>query len=76
MSYQVVLGKEIDGLKSRIMKLQDKVSDLTHENSRLRDMLSIYEKSQDNLDKQNHDLLVKLTNELVRKWRIEDEMLI
>lgn len=67
MSYQVVLGKEIDGLKSRIMKLQDKVSDLTHENSRLRDMLSIYEKNRDNLDKQNHDLLVKLTNELVRK---------
>ena len=67
-TYQVVqLGKEIDGLKGRIVKLQDKVEDLTQENSRLREMLSVYEKSRDSLDKQNRDLIRKLSNELVRK---------
>jgi len=67
IKYQMVQLKEIDVLKARIMKLQDKVNNLNHENSRLREMLSVYETSRDSLSRQNHDLIRKLSNELTRK---------
>lgn len=61
-TYQAVqLGKEIDVLKGRIVKLQDRVDALTQENSRLQEMLSVYE------TKKNRDLIKRLNNELIRK---------
>jgi len=74
-TYQVVeLSKENDILRGRIVKLEDKVVNLTYENSRMKEMLDVY-KSNNKLNKQNDELVKKLSNELVRKWRIEDEML-
>ena len=65
-AYQMVqLGKEIDILKKRIVKLQDRVEDLSQENFRLREMLSVYETSRDSLN--NRDLIKRLSNELIRK---------
>lgn len=66
--------KKIDGLKGRIVKLENKVEDLNHENSCLREMLSVNRSA--TLSNENRDLIRKLSNELVRKWRIEDEMLL
>jgi regulator of replication initiation timing len=67
-TYQMVqLGKEIDVLKKRIVKLQDRVDYLSQENSRLREMLSVYETSRDSLNKENRDLIRRLSKELIRK---------
>lgn len=73
-TYQVVeLSKENDILRGRIVILEDKVVNLTYENSRMKEMLDVYKSNK--LNKQNDELVKKLSNELVRKWRIEDEML-